>query len=329
VNNDLRFFTSQELVRKRFTDFHDHQVSAKKARSISTHVEQGLNFIESASAVPVSIKPLTQYYGVAALCRAVTLFTSPTLTEHMLTQGHGLGISNWAVLDAEAADRGIGELKVEVTKGLFSDFAEATQGAMRFRSNSSAVNWRPTLERIPIGSNLTFRSLIGLMPDLWPEHRAWSNEEHPQFLLKSVETFTDKANWELASSFTGVEVLFPDEQVHVETKDKSISVETSATARYQPVQKHTGAFGIGDVLLVPPVTEEGAFSPLAIMYGVAYVMSMLARYRLSDWLAAWRGEKGDSARPMFEHAMEMIGERVPQLCADMMNGQIVKPDPAG
>lgn len=60
-------------------------------------------------------------------------------------------------------------------------------------------------------------------------------------------------------------------------------------------------------------------SPIGTYYTVAFTMSMLARYRLSDWLAIWRGEKGDSASPLFEQVMALIQTEFPQLCAHILD----------
>jgi hypothetical protein len=98
-----------------------------------------------------------------------------------------------------------------------------------------------------------------------------------------------------------------------------VTVLTSTDPHFQPVQLHHGAFDIGDTLLVPPIGSQVSLSTIEIYYATSYVMSMLARYRLSDWLAVWRGEKGDNARPVFERAMDLIQEQYLRVCADLMN----------
>src|SRR6266540_2391222 len=74
MNRSIRYFESQEIVRRRYHHLHGRYPNAAKARSIALHVEQGVNFIKSATRAPISIRPLLQFYGVAALARAVTIF---------------------------------------------------------------------------------------------------------------------------------------------------------------------------------------------------------------------------------------------------------------
>lgn len=324
MSRPLRYYTSQELVRRRFKDFHGGAASAAKGRSIATHVEQGLNFFDASTSVPISIRPLTQYYGVAALTRAVALFCSPTLTEGSLKQGHGLSVTNWSVISSASTRRGLSELNLRVTNGLLTDVLAATEGNAPFRANTGgASNWKTTLDSPPAGTEFTFNSLLSLIPDSWREYESWMQiAPHDRFTLSGVsgDDETQTMEWVLTSSAGAdrAKVLFPGEPTEPSGDTGEIRVRTSTGPHFQPVQLHHGAFDIGDVLLVPPITTDYQFSSLATLYATSYVLSMLARYRLSDWLAVWRGEKGDSARPLFERIMSLIESDFPTVCADTM-----------
>lgn len=297
-------------------------MNGTKARSIATHVEQGLSFFDAAANVPISIRPLAQYYGVASLCRAVTMFCSQSVSEKTLAPGHGLMVTNWDVLSAESPRRGISELSLTVTRGTFNDVAVATAQSTRYLVNSSAPNWTLALEPPRLEVKFSFVSLLGLFPDLWDEYGMWVESRSPdRFELASLKSGTaDRTmDWVLKSNsdIETVMPLFPEEETTPTTETNGVHVTTKDDVHFQPVQHFHSAFDvIGDVLLVPPIIPKGQFSGITSMYAASYVMSMLARYRLTDWLAVWRGEKGDSARPLLDQLMSLIGAEFPKLCAD-------------
>jgi YaaC-like Protein len=325
VNRSIRYFTSQEFIRQRYYLLHGRSPNAAKARSIALHVDQGINFIDSATRAPVSIRPLLQYYGVAALARAVSVFRDVNRAENTLTPGHGLHVLDWNVLGCSHAGRGFSDLNVQVTAGLFSDLSAATGGLAHFYANNSGPNWLVKLGAIEAGAEFNFTDLLGLLPDLWEEHAAWTGAAHKRFALQGATASpagnSERVTWKIGTREAADEVrtLFPDESTDVtQLKVHEFQVLTSVDTRFQPVQLHHGAFDIGDTLLVPPIGTQGTLSTIEIYCATSYVMSMLCRYRLSDWLAVWRGEKGDIARPIFERAMDLVDEQFPQLCSDLM-----------
>jgi len=324
MNRSIRFFESQEIIRLRYHKLHGRHPNAAKARSIALHVEQGVNFIEAAALAPVSIRPLLQYYGVAALARAVTIFRSIDRVESTLTPGHGLNVENWRVLGQDYPGRGFADLNVQIKAGLFSDLSAATDGLSYFYANSSGPNWPIRLGRVPAEAELNFADLLGLIPDLWHEHSAWTGIEHQRFALEGVNLAPgrtpEQLTWKLGTKATPdqAKMLFPEQEIESSAIGSGIQVFTPTEVVAQPVQLHRGAFGIGDTLLVPPIGTKVSLSTIEIYCAASYVMSMLCRYRLSDWLAVWRGEKGDIARPVFERTMDLVQEHYLQICSDLM-----------
>jgi YaaC-like Protein len=324
MNRSIRFFESQEIIRRRYHDLHGRYPNAAKARSIGLHVEQGVNFIESATRAPISIRPLLQYYGVAALARAVTIFRSINQVESTLTPGHGLHVENWGVLGDTQPGRGFANLNVQIKAGLFSDLCAATDGLAYFYANSSRPNWPIRLGAVATGAELNFADLLGLLPDLWQEHSAWTGTSHTSYIIEGVKEtpvrIPKQLTWTIKTHETPDQAksLFPGEDVEPSAAGNGVEVFTSVDPLCQPIQLHHGSFGIGDTFLVPPVGAQVSLSTIEIYCAAAYVMSMLCRYRLSDWLAVWRGEKGDIARPVFERVMDLIQEHYLQICSDLM-----------
>jgi hypothetical protein len=324
MNRSIRFFESQEIIRLRYHDLHGRQPNAAKARSIALHVEQGVNFIESATLAPISIRPLLQYYGVAALVRAVTIFRSIDRVESTLSPGHGLHVENWSALGEAHPGRGFADLNVQIKAGLFSDLNAATDGLSYFYANSSRPNWPIRLGQVPAEAELNFADLLGLLPDLWQEHSAWTGANHQRFVLEGMNVAPERTpkqlTWKIGTQGTPDQAksLFPGQDIEPSAMGNGIQVFTPTDVLAQPVQLHRGSFGIGDTFLVPPIGTKVSLSTIEIYCAASYVMSMLCRYRLSDWLAVWRGEKGDVARPVFERAMDLIQEHCLQICSDLM-----------
>lgn len=328
MNRSIRYLLSSEIVKKRYKQLHGREANTTKARTIALHVEQGINFLESASNAPVTIRPLLQFYGVAALARAVTLFLNPKLThESTLTSGHGLEVVNWNELHEERSDRGFPQLNIKTTKGLFTDLNKATDGRAVFYANSSAPNWPIKLGKISLGTVINLADIIGLLPDLWQEYEQWTGVKKERAELQSCKLNNPTPNENTLEINTEQSVdeckkLISTGLISVTQKSENkIQLIFRTGANFQPVQLHHGAFDIGDTLLVPPIDTKHAFSTIAIYYILAYVMSMLARYRLTDWLAVWQREKGDSARPVFEQIMGVIQDEYLQICANLMDGK--------
>lgn len=325
MNRPLSHYQSQEIIKKKYKERHNRAASTEKARSIAIHVEQGVNFIESAAQAPVTIQPLALFYGVAALTRALTLFLNASASESSLTGGHGLEIQDLSVLGSTKPARGIDQLQLRVTRGLFTDFQSATNGRARFHANSSRANWDILLDLIPAGTEVSFINVLGLLPDAWPEYTAWTSKTQQRYNLQGIRNIrvNNVAKHEFTISTPAnnntLNSLFPNETITITQSGNTYTIIANENPHTQPVQLHEGGFGIGDVLFVPPIHQDFALSPIGTYYTVAFTLSMLARYRLSDWLAIWRGEKGDSARPLFELAMVLIQAEFPQLCADILD----------
>ncbi|HUC88127.1 MAG TPA: hypothetical protein VMR95_03185 [Candidatus Binatia bacterium] len=234
-------------------------------------------------------------------------------------------VPNWSVLGDKNTNRGITQLTIRITNGLFTDLSTATDGLAHLYANSSRPNWAIRLDPVTVGSEFNFADLLGLIPDLWEEHTAWTGQRHERYMLRGFKLSdigdSKRFTWLIGTqaSEEDTRLLFPNETVDVSVlPNKEVQVLTSNNPHFQPVQLHHGPFNIGDTQLVPPIGTQDSLSTIEIYYAVAYVMSMLARYRLSDWLAVWRGEKGDSARPVFERAMDLMQDQPLQICADIM-----------
>jgi len=203
MNRSIRFFESQEIIRLRYRDLHGRHPNAAKARSIALHVEQGANFIESATLAPISIRPLLQYYGVAALARAVTIFRSIDRVESTLTPGHGYSICNHGTLGGDHFSAGRpahGSVSAEIidpVEGIFwyaygwpcGEAAEAGDQLLQECSWGAFIGF--PLATLPPGTYTTLQGELTPLAavhfaDLIPEERASQDGMSPVNWRRSV-----------------------------------------------------------------------------------------------------------------------------------------------
>jgi hypothetical protein len=115
--NEFRFLESSANVRTLLSRTRGRRPSATVARDIAACLQQGRQFVESASDAPLGIRPLLLYYGVSSLAKAVVL-ASRSAAIDTLSQSHGLR-------DVSAANAMIADLSVRVNSaGLFQEFTE-------------------------------------------------------------------------------------------------------------------------------------------------------------------------------------------------------------
>ncbi len=165
-------YQSVELVKRRFNERHGHSLSTSKAMAITAAITQGRAYFTSASNASMSVRPLLLYYGVLALTRALILFSSRSLSEAALRPAHGIAINDWQKTLANGWVS-IGDLRIKVRHGTFTELLEATNNKVYLRANSSGVNWQVTYDIPPNGTELTFGGICQCVPDAQLEFEAW------------------------------------------------------------------------------------------------------------------------------------------------------------
>lgn len=182
----LREFETRDITSRSYKSRHSLELSAAKAREISSNFVQAREYFRNASAADFTVRPLLLYYGVASLSRGLTLFLDPKKRETSLKQSHGLKIQSWGPKLSNGLN-GIGNLQIQLTKGLFHDLLTSTNNRFYFRHNSSGVNCSIGATTPPIRSEFTLQEITARIPDVSDQFSAWTGNSFPSIELTSLK----------------------------------------------------------------------------------------------------------------------------------------------
>ena len=178
----LREFETRDITSRRYKSRHSLALSAAKAREISSNFVQAREYFRNASRADFTVRPLLLYYGVTSLSRGLTLLLDPNKRETSLKQSHGLSVHSWGPKLSNGLSE-IGNLQIQLTKGLFHDLLTSTDNRFYFRHNSSAVNWSIGATIPPIGSEFMLQEITARIPDASDQFSAWTGDSIPTIEL--------------------------------------------------------------------------------------------------------------------------------------------------
>jgi YaaC-like Protein len=290
----LRRFESSDLVHEYYVKLHEREPSATLKQSIVASFRQGRQLIESAANTEVLARPITQFYGVSALCRGLALTAKSGGSESALTAGHGLNASN--------LQAGLSDLVLKTTSGLFSDLQDAVGRAV-YRTNSDSPEWSMHVGAIAKG--VSFR-----LVDAWTGRKAVPRVEL-QTVTSSIENGRSVWTFQGQVDEDELKAMFGQADATV----SGMVVECDVEFRPQLAQAYV--FGtIGSVLLRTSLGESIRLSDIGTYYSVSYALSMMARYRPSAWMAVWSGRGSDRVLPFVDSYLTATTERFPALVGD-------------
>ena len=268
----LREFETHDVTTRSYQNRHSRQLKSDKAREITSNFIQAREYFRSAAAADFTVRPLLQYYGVATLSRGITLFLRADRRECALSQRHGLDSLKWQqTLSKGLSD--IGDLRIEVTKGVFHDLLVATDNRFYFRHDSTAVNAALGASVPPVSSEFTFEEIVARIPDLRSQYFAWTGASLNFTNLISIEADNAKIPYKYTvpvSAESHVDSIFPIEafsQRQIHPQGANLTVEfTQGVVPF--LAQQTGTFDkIEDaVVLCDSLDSHLYFTPLAAGY---------------------------------------------------------------
>ena len=180
---DLAIFESSDLARRLYKRRHHLDLSAGKAREITTALAQGRQYFAELSSVGQLARPLVLFYGVVALSRAAILFFNPSANEANLNPAHGLTVLSWQQTLAGGIKK-IPELRLKAANGTFIELADATQVVDRvsvYVAPYPATKMVRTanLASMSVGWVFSLRDLLGRVPDLHNMYEETFEEHAP------------------------------------------------------------------------------------------------------------------------------------------------------
>jgi len=320
----LREFETRDITARSYKSRHSLELSAAKAREISSNFVQAREYFRNASGADFTVRPLLLYYGVASLSRGLTLFLDPTKRETSLEQGHGLTTHVWGPKLSNGLNE-IGNLQVRLTKGLFHDLLTSTGNRFYFRHNSSGVNWSIGATIPSIGSEFMLQEITARIPDVSDQFSAWTGESFPSIELTSLGVDGASGMYRISVPKRDEEKIdnvfpvthFPGRSV-VEDGDSLVVESTSADGVF--VAQRVGWLNIGDVVLYRPLESNLYFTPLAACFMVSFFLGMLCRYFPTTWINIARTEKGDAFYPLATRLLDWTEEAFPAMVVDVLRG---------
>jgi len=325
VWNELLEFESRDLLERFFKRYHNSDVNEWKVRQVSSNFIQGREYFRSAKEASITVRPLLLYYGIVSLGRGLTLMLKPKLNETNLKGSHGLEVKNWSTV---LSNRQFEDLQISVGEGSFSELLSGTQNRNYLRVGADAVNFSNALKMPEKECLINFRDLFNFLPDLNREFSVWINEPLPFLLYSPTHTTQGIPNRTIISVYDTsvtddlVEQIFPERYCPERTitrfeRHVIIKYESAAWAP-NFTQKWHGAFGLGELCIVPPLKDDVGLNSLGAMFAVSYVLGMMARYYPSTWISLGQVQRGDRILPLINRFLSFVQEVYPQAILDFL-----------
>lgn len=320
----LREFETREITSRIYRNRHGRELSACKAREISSNFVQAREYFRNASESDFTVRPLLLYYGVASLSRGLTLFLDPRKREASLKNSHGLQACDWGKDLSEGLTQ-VGNLRIRLTRGIFYDLLSATDNRYYFRHNSSAVNWSLGAQIPPRGSEFKLKVIVARIPQVSDQYSAWTDRPLPFVVLNALRIDRAEGIYRFSVSNIGpgdIERVFPCDRFpgrSVRDVGDGLEVESRSPDGAFFAQRF-GMLDIGDIVLFGPLQSNLYFTPLAACFMVSFILGMLCRYYPTAWIQMSRTEKGDAFYPLATRLLDWILGSLPSMVVDILRG---------
>ena len=294
----LREFETRDITSRSYGIRHQRDLSASKAREISSNFVQAREYFRNASEADFTVRPLLLYYGVTSLSRGLTLFLDPEKRETSLKNGHGLQVCNWG----PELSRGLTEirnLRVRLTRGLLHDLLAATDNKFYFRHNSSRVNLSLGGRMPARESEFTLREIVARIPQVADQYNVWTDRPMAYAILNSIDLDRETVLYKFSVSGGNpdhIDSVFPIEHYpdrSVRVIGNRVEVECGSSDGTFLSQRYN-ILDIGHIVLFGPLYSNLYVTPLAACFIVSFILGMMCRYYPTSWIRLSRTEKGDA-----------------------------------
>ncbi|SBW13921.1 hypothetical protein BR10RB9215_C10737 [Brucella sp. 10RB9215] len=335
---NLLHLESRDIVSNWFEKIHNRKLSARRAKEIISSARQGREYFRSASTASFAVRPLLAFYGVASLCRSLTLLHRWDAGEEGLKQGHGLETVAWSATlsgDLHLALASIYKLRIRTCGGLFSDLVTVTNSRTVWHVYDRAVPMPVDNKKQKLGQELCFLDILERLPDIGNTVSGGGNQkwirlddfiyssefgaeisvhgtpDHPVCIEYADAGFDLSKRNDPYNSSAEITVLKADENLFRKYLPQLIDTRVIRTMGGQP-SPH----------LVSKFPQGSWFSQISITYMVSFIIGMLARYFPTHWSALMGGEKGDAIWPQINAAQMYIETALPELILEIVGNSI-------
>lgn len=341
VWQQLLHLESRDFVSDWFQRINGRELNARRAKEIIASARQGREYFRSANAASFTVRPLLAFYGVASLCRSLTLLHRREGGEEGLTQGHGLETVAWAKTlsgDLPVALASISKLRVRTCGGLYSDLQSATRKRTVLQIYDRTVCMAFGIEEPRLGQEVSLEDVLDRLPDIF--HEVSTDRPRRWICLSDFEY----------SPVSGAKITVhgpPEHPVCTEYANAGFKISTEEDP-YDPGPRTVLEIdGLGIKKFWPQIfdtrvvrTRGGQPSPhlvskfssdtwlsqICVTYVLSFILGMLARYYPTHWSALMSGEKGDAIWPNINAAQNYVEVALPELVLEIVNGSLFSTD---
>jgi hypothetical protein len=331
---------SRDFVSNWFERIHGRKLNARRAKEIIASARQGREYFHSASTASFAVRPLLAFYGVASLCRSLTLLHRRDAGEEGLKQGHGIETVAWsATLSGEMpiALASIGKLRVRTCEGLFSDLQVATRKHSLLQVYDRTIRVSFDNEGPRLGQQASLGDILDRLPDIIPNvSRERMRIRLKDFVYSAVSgakiTVHAPPDHPLCLEYAsaGYELFPEDDPFDTSTEKTVLKIDNLNFLKSSPqilntrVNRTMG--GHPSPHLVSKFSPDVILSQISVTYMISYILGMLARYFPTHWYALIGGEKGDEIWPDINAAQTYVEVALPELVLEAIYGSLSRPD---
>lgn len=333
----LALFESSDLVRRLYRQRHNRDLSAAKAREITSALAQGRQYFAELRSVGELARPLVLFYGVMALSRAAILFFRPTAREATLSEGHGLSAINWTQTLSPGI-RHVPDVQLRVSAGTFTELADATRTTDRTVVYTIPIPKTVVVRAVApnpmrVGWSMTLRELLGRIPEL---HNVYEEvfEDYAYcrrvFVLVLLGPGPFQTTIDVLATRRG---LPPEERIRQDLGLTPTENLTQKPVHYflgpvenwsvqQPRQSAQDVLNRlpflmndsqGSAFVVPSIPRGSRMSKMLLLYATSFALGMLSRYYPARWVSLLAGGPGDFSFPLLAEASRVIEDVFPQV----------------
>ena len=269
-----------------------------------------------------------------SISRGLILFLTPAPNATKLTGQHGLKDGGWDATLAAGIHK-IPELHAQATAGTFTELLAVTRNTQR----SHILSW-PFPATIPIerdsdpasiksGLHFTLKDVLARMADLaglyettFAEHsKCYPGQVHFQNTQSAVSIYPSRLGLPEEAVLRTDLQLPPGATFTQGPYSFDIWGNAAVTFTWPHANPDEGKKMLppvtldqnGHTFITSPFADGTVLSSLALLYVLAYITGMLARYFPSRWAAANTRSVGDSHFPLLNEALSVLERNFPQL----------------
>jgi hypothetical protein len=341
VWQNLLELESRDFVSNWFERIHGRKLNARRAKEIIASARQGREYFQSASAASFAVRPLLAFYGVASLCRSLTLLHRRDAGEEGLKQGHGLETVAWSATlsgDLHVALASISNLRVRTCSGLFSDLQVATRNHSVLQVYDNFVRVSFGNEEQRLGQETSLVDILNRLPDI-----SLNGSVRPRQMRIRLKSFVYSPGTGAKITVHGAPThpvcveyagagyeLLPDDDPYDSSPMRTVlKIDETGFRKYFPQILDTRVIrtmgGYPSPHLVSRFSQDILLSQISVTYMISYILGMLARYFPTHWYALMGGEKGDAIWPDINAAQTYVEVALPELVLEVIHGSLFEP----